>query len=336
MSVEVLMAASAATHPRPRRRSFARRHIRPLLAYASFLPLLALYLTLLPRFGPAQATSIANQGATLAIAGMGQTIVVLTGGVDLSVGPVVALTNSVAASIMGESGGSVLLTFLGVLLIGGLCGMINGLLVAFGRLQPIVVTLATASIYGGLALFIRPNPGGFVPEWYTELLTGTIGGVFPASLALLALLVALWIPFRRTRLGVNIYAIGSSEGAAYMSGLNVVWTKVGAYTLTGILSALAGLFYTAQTATGDALSGNIYTLNSVAAVVLGGTSLAGGTGGFIGTIAGAYVISIIVSVLFFLQVSPFYQNVFQGGILLLVVALSSLHVLRIKNRLEVL
>jgi len=261
---------------------------------------------------------------------------VLTGGVDLSVGPVVALTNSVAASIMGESGGSVLLTFLGVLLIGGLCGMINGLLVAFGRLQPIVVTLATASIYGGLALFIRPNPGGFVPEWYTELLTGTTGGVFPASLALLALLVALWIPFRRTRLGVNIYAVGSSEGAAYMSGLNVVWTKVGAYTLTGILSALAGLFYTAQTATGDALSGNIYTLNSVAAVVLGGTSLAGGTGGFIGTIAGAYVISIIVSVLFFLQVSPFYQNVFQGGILLLVVALSSLHVLRIKNRLEVL
>jgi ribose transport system permease protein len=329
------MAASVVA-PAHRRRSFARRNIRPLLAYACFVPLLGLYVALLPRFGPAQVTSIANQGATLAIAGMGQTIVILTGGVDLSVGPVVALTNSVAASIMGESGGSVLLTVLITLLIGALCGLINGLLVAFGRLQPIVVTLATASIYGGLALFVRPNPGGFVPGWFTDLLTGTVGGVLPASLVLLALLVGLWLPFRRTRLGTNIYAVGSSEGAAYMSGLHVVWAKVGAYTLAGTLSALAGLFYTAQTATGDALSGTVYTLNSVAAVVLGGTSLAGGRGGYGGTIAGAYVLSIIVSVLFFLGVSPFYQTLFQGLILLLVVALSSLHVLRIKNRLEAL
>jgi ribose transport system permease protein len=328
------MAASVAVPQR--RRSFVRRNIRPLLAYACFVPLLALYIALLPRFGPAQATSIANQGATLAIAGMGQTIVILTGGVDLSVGPVVALTNSVAATIMGESGGSVLLTVLVVLLIGALCGLVNGLLVAFGRLQPIVVTLATASIYGGLALFVRPNPGGFVPGWFTDLLTGTVGGVLPASLVLLALLVAVWLPFRRTRLGINIYAVGSSEGAAYMSGLQVTWAKVGAYTLAGTLSALAGLFYTAQTATGDALSGTVYTLNSVAAVVLGGTSLAGGRGGFGGTIAGAYVLSIIVSVLFFLGVSPFYQTLFQGLILLLVVALSSLHVLRIKNRLDTL
>ncbi len=330
------MAASLTAPPRRRRRSFARRQIRPLLAYACFIVLLTLYIVLLPRFGPAQATSIANQGATLAIAGLGQTIVILTGGVDLSIGPVVALTNSVAASIMGASGGSVLLTVIVVLLVGALCGLINGALVAFGRLQPIVVTLATASIYGGLALFVRPNPGGFVPGWYTELLTGTIGGVLPSSLVLLALLIALWLPFRRTRQGVNIYAVGSSEGAAYMSGVRVAWAKVWAYTLAGTFSALAGLFYTAQTATGDALSGNIYTLNSVAAVVLGGTSLAGGTGGYIGTIAGAYVLSIIVSVLFFMNVSPFYQTLFQGAILLLVVALSSLHVLRIKNRLEAL
>jgi ribose transport system permease protein len=328
------MAASVAAPAR--RQSFVRRNIRPLLAYACFVPLLALYIALLPRFGPAQITSIANQGATLAIASMGQTIVILTGGVDLSVGPIVALTNSVAATIMGEGAGSVLLTVVIVLAIGALCGLLNGLLVAFGRLQPIVVTLATASIYGGLALFVRPNPGGFVPGWFTDLLTGTIGGVLPASLILLALLVGLWLPFRRTRLGVSIYAVGSSEGAAYMSGVDVAWAKVGAYTLAGTLSALAGLFYTAQTATGDALSGTVYTLNSVAAVVLGGTSLAGGRGGFGGTIAGAYVLSIIVSVLFFLGVSPFYQTLFQGLILLLVVALSSLHVLRIKNRLEAL
>jgi ribose transport system permease protein len=329
------MATSVVT-PARRRRPFARRNIRPLLAYACFLPLLGLYIGLLPRFGPAQVTSIANQGATLSIASMGQTIVILTGGVDLSVGPVVALTNSLAATLMGASGGSVLLVVVVVLLVGALCGLINGLLVAFGRLQPIVVTLATASIYGGLALFVRPNPGGFVPQWYTELVTGTIAGVLPSSLVLVALLVAFWLPFRRTRLSTSIYAVGSSEGAAYMSGVAIGWSKVWAYTLAGLLSGLAGLFFTAQTATGDALSGNVYTLNSVAAVVLGGTSLAGGSGGYIGTIAGAYVLSIIVSVLFFLGVSPFYQTLFQGLILLMVVALSSLHVLRIKNRLEAL
>jgi ribose transport system permease protein len=329
------MAASA-TIPARRRRSFARRNIRPLLAYACLLPLLGLYISLLPRLRMAQVTSISNQGATLAIAGMGQTIVILTGGVDLSVGPVVALTNSIAATVMGETGGDVLLTCLAVLFVGALCGLINGLLVAFGRLQPIVVTLATASIYGGLALLVRPNPGGSVPGWFTDLLTGTMGELLPASFVLLVLLVAFWLPFRRTRLSTSIYAVGSSEGAAYMSGVAIGWSKVWAYTLAGLLSGLAGLFFTAQTATGDALSGNVYTLNSVAAVVLGGTSLAGGSGGYIGTIAGAYVLSIIVSVLFFLGVSPFYQTLFQGLILLLVVALSSLPVLRIKNRLEAL
>jgi ribose transport system permease protein len=229
----------------------------------------------------------------------------------------------------------VALVVLLVLTIGMACGAINGMLIAYGRLQPIVVTLATSSIYTGCALFVRPRPGGYVPEWFTEALTTSVAGV-PSALILLAALVALWLAFRRTRLGVSLYAIGSSEGAAFMSGISLGRAKVAAYTLAGLSSAVAGLFFTAQTATGSALSGSVFTLNSVAAVVLGGTRLAGGQGGYIGTIAGAYVISVIVSVLFFLQVSPFYQSMFQGGILLLAVAIGSLQLLRVKNRLEVL
>jgi ribose transport system permease protein len=330
------MTAASTAPIRRRRRSFAGRHAGTLLAYLAFCILMGLYISLLPRFSAAQAISIANQGMTLAIAALGQTLVILTGGVDLSVGPLIALTNSIAASLMTDDPGQVALVVLLVLGIGTLCGFLNGLAVAYGRLQPIVVTLATASIFTGCALFIRPRPGGYVPEWFTNALTTSVGGVVPSALILLALLIGLWLLFKRSRLGVSIYAIGSSEGAAFMSGISVPRAKVAAYTLAGLASATAGLFFTAQTATGSALSGSVFTLNSVAAVVLGGASLAGGRGGYIGTIAGAYVISVIVSVLFFLQVSPFYQSMFQGGILLIAVALGSLRVLRVKNRLEVL
>lgn len=330
------MTAATASPPQRARRSVLSRHAGVLLAYVAFFILMGLYVGLLPRFSIVQAVSIANQGMTLVVAALGQTLVILTGGVDLSVGPVIALTNSVAATLMADNPAQVFLIVLLVLGIGALCGFINGVLIAYGRLQPIVVTLATASIYTGCALFIRPRPGGYVPEWFTTLLTTSLGSAVPSAVILLLLLVGLWLIFRRSELGTALYAIGSSEDAAYMSGISIVQVKIAAYTLAGLASAVAGLFFTAQTATGSALSGNVFTLNSVAAVVLGGTSLAGGRGGFIGTIAGAYIVSVIVSVLFFLQVSPFYQSMFQGGILLLAVAIGSLRVLRIKNRLEVL
>ncbi len=327
------MSAATANRSR-RRRSFVGRNASVLLAYLAFLILMGMYIGLLPRFSSAQAISIANQGMTLAIAALGQTLVILTGGVDLSIGPLIALTNSIAAGLMADNPAQVGLVVLLVLATGTLCGAINGAVIAYGRLQPIVVTLATSSIYTGCALFIRPRPGGYVPEWFTDALTGSVAGI-PSALLLLTVLVVLWLAFRRTRLGVSIYAIGSSEDAAFLSGISLPRAKVAAYTLAGLFSAMAGLFFTAQTATGSALSGSVFTLNSVAAVVLGGTRLAGGRGGYIGTVAGAYVISVIVSVLFFLQVSPFYQSMFQGGILLLAVSIGSLRVLRVKNRLHV-
>jgi ribose transport system permease protein len=315
------------------RRSFVNRNIRTLLAYLAFVILIGMYIGLLPHFTTAQAVSIANQGMTLTLAALGQTLVILTGGVDLSIGPLISLTNSLAATLMSDNPTVTVLVILLVLAVGALCGLLNGLIVAYGRLQPIVVTLATSSIFTGCALFIRPNPGGYVPEWFTNALTSSIGPV-PSSLILLAVLVVLWLLFRRTRLGVTIYAVGSNEGAAYMSGIAVTRSKLAAYTLAGLASAVAGLFFTAHTATGSALTGGVFTLNSVAAVVLGGASLSGGSGSFIGTIAGAYVVAVIISVLFFLGVSPFYQSVFQGGILLLAVAIGSLRTLREKNRLK--
>jgi len=355
------MAASAAAVPSPppapveghqrvvRRRAFLVRNARLLLAWGILAALLAVYVQQAPQFRPREQRTIANSGMTLAIAGFGQTLVVLTGGIDLSVGPMVSLTNSLVSATTDPQRprASMALAAALALLVGAGGGLVNGVLVAYARLQPIIVTLATASIWGGIALYVRPDPGGYVPPGFIE---GVAGQAFreplalpfglswerplPRALFLLAGLVVAWLLFRRTPLATRLYAVGSAEGAAYMSGVDVARTKVWAYTLAGVAAALAGLFTSAQTGTGNALAGGIFTLNSIAAVVLGGASLAGGSGSYLGTLAGAYVIALIPSVLFFFDISVFYQQLFQGSILLLAVALGALGILRVRNRLE--
>jgi ribose transport system permease protein len=319
-----------------RRRPFVVRNARLLLAYLILSTLLIVYHEKSPRFTEREARSIANQGMTLSIVGLGQTVVVLTGGIDLSVGPMVSLSNSTAASLGDKEhpNRGLALGIVAALLVGAAGGFINGLLVAYGRLQPIIVTLATGYIYSGIALRVRPNPGGFVPFSYVDFFTGLYRNTIPRALFLLAALVTVWFIFRKLRLSTRIFAIGSSQGAAFMSGVDVAHTKVAAYTLCGISAAIAGLFFTAQTASGDANAGAVFTLNSIAAVVLGGAALSGGYGSFIGTIAGAYTLAIIPSVLYFYKVSPFYQSFYQGLILLASVSLGALGILRVRNRME--
>jgi ribose transport system permease protein len=332
-----LSAAPTTTHRGgAHRRPFVLRNARLLLAYFILSALLIVYHQKSPRFTEREWRSIANQGMTLSIVGMGQTVVALTGGIDLSVGPMVSLSNSTAASLGDKKNPNrgLALGIVAALLVGAAGGFVNGMLVAYGRLQPIIVTLATGYIYGGIALRVRPNPGGFVPFTYVDFFTGLYRNKIPRALFLLAALVIIWFIFRKTRLSTRIFAIGSSQGAAYMSGVNVARTKVAAYTLCGIAAAIAGLFFTAQTASGDANAGAVFTLNSIAAVVLGGASLAGGFGSFIGTIAGAYILAIIPSVLYFYKVSPFYQSFYQGLILLASVSLGALGILRVRNRME--
>jgi ribose transport system permease protein len=322
-----------------RRRPFVVRSGRILLAYGILAVLLLVYQQKSPKFTERQWQSLANQGMTLATASFGQTVVILTGGVDLSVGPIVSLSNSIVAT-MGRKEHPDQRLALGIvvaLLAGAAGGLINGLIVAYGRLQPIIVTLATGYIYGGIALRIQPRPGGYVPFNRADQVTGLTWGKIPTSLFLLGGLVIVWLLFRRTRLGTRILAIGSAQGAAYMAGIDVVRTKIWAYTIAGIASAVAGLFLTAQTASGDANAGTVFTLNSVAAVVLGGASLAGGVGSYVGTVAGAYVLAIIPSVLYFFDFyrqRPLSQDLYKGLILLAAVSIGAVGILRTRNRLE--
>ena len=315
-----------------------REHKGTLLAFAAFVVMFTIYAANQPAgFNANVATTAANKGVLLAIVAMAQTLVVLTSGIDLSVGMVMILANCLASSIVV---GSTLTTTIGVvvvLLVGCLCGAINGLIVIFGRLQPIVTTIATGAVYYGAALALRPVPGGDVNTRLADALTGQLPGGVPESLALLLAVVAIvWVPFRRSAIGRAAYAAGSSEVAAYMSGVPVNRAKFVAYTLSGLLASMAGLFVTFITYTGEAsaANGNTYTLYSIAAVVLGGVSLFGGSGSAIGAIFGALMFRTIGDLLFVFDVEPLWQPLFQGIVLSAAVCLGAVRLLRIRNRLD--
>jgi ribose transport system permease protein len=271
--------------------------------------------------GNFELTSTINNTMALAMTAIGQTLVVLTRGLDLSVGGIVDLTNAVAAVHMQASVGSMLLWTVVALAIGAVAGLVNGLLVGLGRLQPIVVTLATLSIFQGLAIRVLPQPGGAIPPTYTAILVDPLE---PWAILYLVLCGILWMGFRRSALGVAIIAVGNDEGAARANGIAVVRSKVIAYTLSGVFAAAGGLFLAATSTAGDATSGNGLTLSSIVAVVLGGVNLFGGRGSAIGAIAGALVTTMIVNILFFSEIDPLYQAFYEGLFLIIAVVAGAL------------
>jgi len=282
-------------------------------------------------------TTAGNQGFGLAMVAMAQTVAVLTAGLDLSVGSVLGLANCLSSEVVNGSVGRIILGVIIVLVVGAGCGMMNGLIIVYGRIQPLIATLATGAVYYGLSLVIRPIPGGTVDEGLSDAMTNETFGVIPTSLVVLVGVVLLiWLPYKNSKLGRGAYAVGSNEQAAVLSGVRVGQAKIAAYTLAGLLASIGGLYISFQTVSGDANIGPSYTLNSVAAVVIGGTSLFGGVGGVVGSIFGAYILRTITGLLFFAGVSPLSQPLFEGVVLLVAVGLGALRVFKIKNRLELL
>jgi ribose transport system permease protein len=331
-----------------------------LLAIGLFLLFWTVYNARHPRgFSTVVLVQNANEVFVLAMVAMAQTAPVLMGGLDLSVGAVMTLVNCLASVLVNGSGAQIALGMVVCLLAGTLAGLVNGLVVVFGRIQPIIATLATGAVYIGLALFLRPTPGGEVDgdlSWAVsnELaeLAATYGlfeegeawwfrpiGWVPVPL-LAALLVVLlvWVPFRRSITGRGVYAIGSAEGAAYMSGVRIARSKLAAFTLAGFLAGVGGLFLALQTSSGnaDVPQAGAYTLNSIAAVVIGGTSLMGGSGGAIGSLFGALVIRAISFNFRIFEIAPLLQPLVEGLVLLGAVSIGAARVFRVRNRLELL
>jgi ribose transport system permease protein len=269
--------------------------------------------------GNFELTSAVNNTMPLVLAALGQSVVILTSGIDLSVGGIIDIANALAALHLEGGPGTMAVWTVAILAIGALLGLVNGALVAIGRLQPIVVTIATLSIFQGLAIMVLPQPGGTVPSAYTNAL---VNNEAPWALLYVAAFALIWIAFRRSSLGVAIFAVGNDPLAASANGISVVRTRLVAYMLSGVASAAAGLFLAASATAGDATTGNGYTLSSIVAVVLGGVSLFGGRGSGVGAIAGAFLTTMIVNILFFSQIDPLYQSFYEGLFLVVAVVLT--------------
>ncbi len=319
-------------------RRFWRWNVGPLTAFLVFAVMFLLFAFKQQNgLSVNVLTSLSNKGVVLALVAMAQTLVVLTGGFDLSAGMILTMASCLASVVVNGSPVQIALGSIGVLTSGLAAGAINASIVVFGRIQPIIATLATGAIYFGIALLLRPSPGGEVSEDLSNALTYDLGGVPTTFLLLIGILIFVWWPFRNSVVGRSCYAVGSAEGAAYMSGLAIGRSRFAAYSLAGLLAAAGGLALSLISLSGEASAsqGGFYTLNSIAAVAIGGTSLFGGSGGMIGSILGAFILRTISDLLFVFNAPALWQPLFQGLILLGAVCLGGLRVLRSKNQMDV-
>ncbi|WP_374653611.1 hypothetical protein [Dongia sp.] len=263
---------------------------------------------------------MSSGGATLAAAAAGQTLVILTGGFDLSAGAVISLVNVVLATNMPDTPEGILLWSLIGIGIGMATGAFNGFFIAYFRLQPIVVTLATMFITQGLTLLVLDKPGGMIPAGLSAALAqDAIPDILPMPIIVLGMVILLWLWLKNTRFGTSVYAIGSDIDSARAQGIRVRWVQFLVYVLAGGCYGFAGVFISAQTGAGDPLVGNSMLLQVFGAVVVGGTRLGGGRGGCVGSIVGAYILMIVVNILLVLNVSAYYSTIVEGAILILAV-----------------
>jgi ribose transport system permease protein len=314
------------TTPRERAARFARRNGWTLGLLGFFAVLLLFTKLIQPNYDALGIQRLASAVLPLALAAVAQAVIVIAGGIDLSIASMMALTSVVAAETMkGQSEEFAVILVIGVLLLGLLLGAINGTLVVLTRVPDIVVTLATFFVWAGFALLVRPSPGGGAATWLKDLVLGSFGHdlVPKAAIVLLVLVAVVWIPVSRSRIGLSIYAVGSQRLAAFRSGVSVGRTKVIAYTIGGLFAAFGGLALTASTGIGTPVPEPTYTLISVAAVVLGGVSLAGGIGGVFGPIVAVLILQLIRTDMTFLKVNSNYALVLQGFILIGVLMVGS-------------
>jgi ribose/xylose/arabinose/galactoside ABC-type transport system permease subunit len=263
----------------------------------------------------ANLLNVARQISLNGILAVGVTYVLLTGGVDLSLGSVVALTGVAAASFAHPGQGPVLWPVLLGIGVGGLCGWANGLVITRGRIAPFIVTLGMMSMARGLALVIsRGRPVSNLSSTFTSLGSDLGGGPIP-MLTRLPVSAVPWVFLARTRLGRYLYAVGGNEQAAWAAGLKVPAVKTFAYTVCGGMAGLAGVVLAARITTGQPNAGVAYELDAIAAAVIGGTSLSGGVGSIGGTLLGALLMGVINNGLDLLNVSSYYQQVVKGLII---------------------
>jgi ribose transport system permease protein len=299
------------------------------------LLLLVWYSALIPKFGAFQITSIAKNSLPLVYLSVAQAVIVISGGIDLSVGAMLVLTNALAAQLMdGQSFGATLLLALVVIAFAAVLNGIVGWIINVSKVPDIVVTLATSFVFTGMALLILPSPGGGTSEGFRAIFTGSTTGTgtnFWPPLIMIAFpitLAAIWM--RRSRTGLSLYATGSDPNAAYLSGVRTARAKIIAYTVGGGFGAMAGLAALGITGSGEsraATAGN-FTLRSVAAIVLGGIALTGGVGSLVGAAAAGIILFTLSPFLSAMGIDPNTAQVIQGTLIVVVMMAAGMIELR--------
>lgn len=287
------------------------------------LVLLCIVITIVtPNFlSVSNITNVFTQVSVNAIIAIGMTFVILTGGIDLSVGSTLAISGAVGASIV-KSTGNVFLAIIVAAVIGIAVGLINGLLVSKGKLQAFIVTLATMTIFRGATLvFTDGTPISKLPEAFVKIGNGKLGFMpIPVIITIIIAIIAVYA-LSQTRFGRYLYALGGNEDASRLSGINTDKIKTLVYVVSGFASAIAGVIITSRIGSASPNAGTGFELDAIAAVVIGGTSLAGGEGTITGTLIGALIIGVLNNGLNLMNVSPFYQSIVKGLVILIAVLL---------------
>ncbi|WP_282942670.1 ribose ABC transporter permease RbsC [Paenibacillus sp. RC67] len=270
---------------------------------------------------PLNILNLLRQVSINALIAFGMTFVILTGGIDLSVGSILALSSAFVANMMVAGFDPILAIIIGCLL-GGVMGMVNGLMITKGKMAPFIATLATMTIFRGLTLvYTNGNPiTGLGDSLMFQLFgRGYLLGIPVPAITMIITFAILWVILHKASFGRKTYAIGGNEKASVVSGIKVSRVKIMIYSLAGMLSALAGAILTSRLNSAQPTAGTSYELDAIAAVVLGGTSLSGGRGRIVGTLIGALIIGTLNNGLNLLGVSSFYQMVVKGIVILIAV-----------------
>ncbi|WP_419954555.1 ribose ABC transporter permease RbsC [Neobacillus niacini] len=312
---------NAVTKPKTNMMNAITQKLGPLLGLIILIVIVSI---LNPSFlEPLNILNLLRQVAINALIAFGMTFVILTGGIDLSVGAILALSSALTAGMMVSGIDPILAILIGCIL-GGLMGMVNGLFITKGKMAPFIATLATMTIFRGLTLvYTGGNPiTGLGDNYLFQLFgRGYFLGIPVPAVTMILTFVVLFIILHKTPFGRKTYAIGGNEKAALISGIKVPKVKVMIYSLSGMLAALAGAILTSRLNSAQPTAGTSYELDAIAAVVLGGTSLSGGKGRIFGTLIGALIIGTLNNGLNLLGVSSFYQMVVKGIVILIAVLL---------------
>ncbi len=252
----------------------------------------------------------------LILVSLAQATLLLVGAVDLSLGAAISLVTTVMASLMQDNPASIILVALLGIAVALALSLFNGLFIGTIGPPPLIMTFATSTIWFGIALLLMPTPGGHIPEAYYMLYAKTIAGFLPVPVLVLLVALAFCLLLGRLRAFRHLYAVGGNERAARASGIHVTRIKVFAFLCSGVFVALAALCVVGQTATGDARSGQGFTMNSVAAAVIGGIAFSGGKGNYGGAVIGGIILGLLINIIYFANVTSFYQ-VFTRGIIIL-------------------